>query len=385
MAGIRSGPHNGHGGVLSSRIRHPARGLGSVLLTLLLLAASVTTHANERLDRRAQRLLAEYVAADGPGAAVALLERGELQVAAYRGLADLDSGRAIDASTLFDLASVSKHITAAAVLHLAEAGELSLDDRLAEHVPDFAVPVRGRAVTLRDLLLHVSGLPDYSGDAFEGDERAFSRLTTETHLDWINGQRALRAPGRRYEYNNSGYALLALVVERVSGQAFRQYLRKNLFAPAGMPRSEVLDRLGSRFPNQARGYTTTSGVAERSELPTRITGDGNVYSSLNEMIAWCRALRGNVMLSAASRRQMFRNGRLDDGSALDVDGYGYGLGWSLDADSGQAFHSGSWNGTATYLAHEFDSDRWVVVLSNDEDADVESLGEALLALLRRED
>jgi CubicO group peptidase (beta-lactamase class C family) len=368
--------------------RPRANSLFMLVLAWLLVAASAAIAApagDAALQRRAQRLLAGYFDAEGPGAAVAVLEGGQVRIAATRGLADLDSGRAIDADTLFDLASVSKHITAAAILHLAEAGELTLDDALVDHVADFAVPVRGRAVTLRDLLLHVSGLPDYSGDAFADDERAFSRLTTQTHLDWLNRQRALRAPGRRYEYNNSGYALLALVVERVSGQAFRRYLRENLFAPAGMPRSEVLDRLGARFPEQARGYTTASGEVERSELPTRITGDGNVYSSLTDMIAWCRALRGNTVLSAGSRRQMFRNGRLDDGSALDVDGYGYGLGWSLDADSGQAFHSGSWNGTATYIAHEFASDRWVIVLSNDEAADVETLGEALLALLRHED
>lgn len=385
MAAKRWSPRSGNGGVLLSRHGHPAHTLGKLLLALLLFAASIAAQANDRLERRVQRVLAAQFAADGPGAAVALLEGGELRVAAFRGLADLDSGRAIDAHTLFDLASVSKHITAAAVLRLAEAGELDLDDALADHVADFAVPVRGRAVTLRDLLWHVSGLPDYSGDAFEDDERAFSRLSTETHLDWLNGQRALRAPGRRYEYNNSGYALLALVVERVSGQTFRQYLQESLFAPAGMPRSEVLDRLGARFPKQARGYTTAGGGPEISELPTRITGDGNVYSSLTDMIAWCRALRGNAVLSAAGRRQMFRNGRLDDGTALDVDGYGYGLGWSLDADSGQAFHSGIWNGTATYLAHEFASDRWVIVLSNDEDADVETLGDALAALSGRAD
>ena len=385
MAGIRGCARSDAGGESTPRDGRAARWPGSVLLTLLLIACSAVAGADDRLERRVQRLLAAQFAADGPGAAVALLEDGALRTAAYRGLADLDSGRAIDGRTLFDLASVSKHITAAAILRLSEDDELALDDDVVTHVPDFAVPVRGRAVTLRDLLLHVSGLPDYSGDDFEGDERAFSRLTTETHLDWINGQRALRAPGRRYDYNNSGYALLALVVERISGQAFRDYVRESLFAPAGMPRSEVLDRLGRRFPGQATGYSTAEGEPAVSELPTRITGDGNVYSSLEEMIAWCRALGGNVVLSAASRRQMFRNGRLDGGSPLDVDGYGYGLGWSLDADSGQAFHSGSWNGTATYIAHEFASERWVIVLSNDEDADVETLGEALLALLRRED
>lgn len=365
-------------------LRSRANSLFSRAWCVLLLAAALaapSAAADAPLQRQAQQLLAEYVSADGPGAAVAVLEDGRVRIAAYRGLADLDSGRPIAGDTVFDLASVSKHITAAAILRLAEDEALSLDDDLVDHVPDFAVPERGRAVTVRDLLLHLSGLPDYSSDAFEEDEEAFRQLTTETHLEWMNAQRALRAPGRHYEYNNSGYALLALVVERVSEESFRNYVRENLFAPAGMRRSEVLDRLGKRFPLQARGYTTASGEAELSELPTRITGDGNVYSSLDEMVAWCRALGSDTVLDADSRRQMFRNGRLDDGSALEVEGDGYGLGWSLDPDSGQAYHSGSWNGTATYVAHEFESDRWVIVLSNDEDAAVASLGEAALRLL----
>jgi CubicO group peptidase (beta-lactamase class C family) len=360
---------------VATRIRF-APVLGAVLLAIAVPASA----ADAGLERRARQVLAEHVERDGPGVAAAVLERGELRLAVYRGLADIDTGTPIDGDTLFDLASVSKQMTAVAVLQLVGAGEIDLDAPVGEVIEDFAVPERGRAITPRDLLQHLSGLPDYSGDAFEDGDEAFRRLTTETHLDWLNQQRALRPPGRRFEYNNSGYALLALLVERASGQRFRDYLRGSLFAAAGMPRSEVLDRLDRRFPRQASGYRSGDGEVEPSTLPTRITGDGNVYSSLTEMIAWCRALDGRVLLAPSLRRQLFENGSFDNGEPIDEEGDGYGFGWYLDGGGDGAYHSGSWYGSATYLARQPSTRRWVIVLSNDEDVDAGAIGEALLAL-----
>src|SRR5207248_11413346 len=139
------------------------------------------------------------------------------------GLADLKTGTRITPDSLFDLASVSKHMTAVAILTLVEKGKLKLDQPIAHYLNDFAVPVKGRAVTVTDLLHHVSGLADYTSDDWDGSDAEFATLTNEGHLRWLNTTRPRRPPGMKYEYNNSEYALLALVVEKISGQSFAEY------------------------------------------------------------------------------------------------------------------------------------------------------------------
>jgi CubicO group peptidase (beta-lactamase class C family) len=156
-------------------------------------------------------------------------------------LADVKARLPITADSFFDLASVSKHMTGVAILTLVEKGKLTVERPVADYLKDFGVPIKGRAVTVTDLLHHVSGLADYTSDDWEGSDEEFATLTNEGHLKWLNGTQPRRAPGVKYEYNNSEYALLALIVERSSGQSFAEYVRDHLFGPAGMERTFVLD------------------------------------------------------------------------------------------------------------------------------------------------
>lgn len=185
-----------------------------------LNAAQPNSHGSE-----IRALVEEKVGVNGPGAAVLVSRAGvPLHMAGY-GLADLKAGTRITPDSLFDLASVSKNMTGVAIMTLVEKGKLKLDQPVAKYVEDFAVPVKGRAVILLDLLHHVSGLADYTSDDWEGSDEEFATLTNERHLIWLNRTRPRRAPGVKYDYNNSGYALLALIVERVSGQSFARYVR----------------------------------------------------------------------------------------------------------------------------------------------------------------
>jgi CubicO group peptidase (beta-lactamase class C family) len=360
----------------------PAACRGFVLAWMSAIAATIaspTDAASTRLEREARAILAQHFEPDGPGAAVALVRGRKVLVATAFGLADIDAGRPIDTRTTFDLASVSKQFTATATLLLAQDGELELDAPLARYVPEFSVKPRGRAVTIADLLHHVSGLDDYTGDSWDEGDEAFARLTPESHLTWINRHRALRAPGKKYEYNNSGYVLLALAIERVSGASYAEFLARRVLRPAAMRDTAVLDRLDLAIPRAARGYTTAEGKPEVSVLPTQITGDGNIFASLDDMVAWTRALAHDAVLTAESKHRLWTNGELDDGSPIDDDGFGYGLGWVLD-ERGNALHSGSWSGTATFIAHDRQADLWIIVLSNDEEADVEDIAKALWRL-----
>ncbi len=358
----------------------PARAPGMTLAALLLCASPCLAGD---LDAAADAVLAEYFSSEGPGAAVAIIDAGTLRASSATGYADVDREIPIDAHTLFDLASVSKHFTAAAALVLAGDGELDVRQPVSRYVPDFAVESPSRPVRVLDLIHHVSGISDYTADDWGLSDTEFAELNTETQLEWLNEQELTEAPGTVYRYNNSGYVLLSLVVERVSGQTFADFAKARLFQPAGMRTAQIMDSHRLRFPRQARGYKSDeNGGTTLSTSPSSVTGDGNVYASLSDMVAWMRALDGERVLDAAQKRTAWMNGRLDSGKPLkDEDGNGYGYGWVIEGN-GRVSHSGSWMGTATYVLRDGANGVSVVVLSNDETADVASIAEELVALTR---
>ncbi|MEY2520701.1 MAG: hypothetical protein QOF24_2460 [Verrucomicrobiota bacterium] len=307
-----------------------------------------------------------------------------LHLAGY-GFADLKAGARITPDSLFDLASVSKNITGVAIMTLVEKGKLKLDQPVAKYLEDFAVPVKGRAVTITDLLHHVSGLADYTSDDWEGSDEEFATLTNEGHLKWLNGTRPRRAPGVKYEYNNSGYALLALIVERVSSQSFARYVHDHLFAPAGMMDTIVLDGTAKLPVAAVKGYATDdNGKVKRASSPTVITGDGSVYTSVRDLSLWDKALREHAIISRRSQELAWSNGRYDNGNPIkDEDGDGYGFGWVIEKKRHVVSHSGSWGGTATYFLLDVENGFTVAVLSNDEKTAVSDLAEEILALFKK--
>lgn len=344
---------------------------------LALGAESENTHAKEiraLVDAKFDR--------DGPGVAILVSRNGApLHMAGY-GMADVKRAAPITPDSLFDLASVSKHMTGVAILTLAEQGKLVIDKPVIEYLRDFRVPVKGRAVTVNDLLYHVSGLADYTSDDWEGSDEEFASLTNERHLKWLNNTRPRRAPGVKYEYNNSEYALLASIIERISGRSFAQYAREHLFAPAGMTHTFILDGTAALPAETVKGYATnTRSKVKRSSSPTVITGDGSVFASVRELSLWDKALRTHRIISRQSQELAWTNGRYDNGSPIrDDDGDGYGFGWTIEKKRHLVSHSGSWSGTATYLLLDLENGLTVAVLSNDDKADVSELAEEILAL-----
>jgi len=334
-------------------------------------------------EKEIRALVEAKIERDGPGVAVLVSRNGEpLHLAGY-GLADVKAGTPITPDSLFDLASVSKQMTGVAILTLVEQGKLNLGKPVSDYLEDFKVPVKGREVTINDLLHHVSGLADYTSDDWDGSDDEFASLTNAAHLKWLNGTKPRRAPGIKYEYNNSEYALLASIVERVSGRSFSQYARDHLFAPAGMTRTFILDGTAKLPANAVKGYVTNSkGKLKQSSSPTVITGDGSVYTSVRELCLWDKALRTHRVIGRRSQELAWSNGHYDNGNPIrDEDGEGYGFGWVIAKKHHRVSHSGSWNGTATYLLLDLENGLTVAVLSNDEKTAVSDLAEEILALL----
>ncbi len=349
---------------------------------LLSLLAVVAMHPGvtlaQTLDAGVERILAGRLVTDGPGVAILVMKNGRPLLQRTSGFADIETGKKIDHRTQFDLASVSKPVTGLAVLSLVDRGKLRLDDPVTQFVPDFRVPQRGRAITIRDLLQHTSGLRDYT-DGYPGDDETFAKITTELHLDWLNGTQPRRPPGRKFEYNNSNYTLLALVVERVSELSFAQYCKRTVFRRAKMRRTFVYDGQKRLPRNVADGYRVRGGRVHPSLLLTNITGDGNVYTSINELARFVVALGRSRIVRPGTLESAWTNGQLDGGRPIRDGGYGYGLGWEIQGS--RRSHSGSWSGTSTYFVIDPSQELAVAVLSNDENFDSFGVGEAIWRLM----
>jgi len=308
------------------------------------------------------------VNADGPGAAVLALRDQDIVYTGHRGLADLATRTPISATTAFDLASVSKHFTAVALLLLEERGQISLDAPLADYLPAWAEYPSGRLLTLADLLYHTSGIPDYS-QVWRGAV-ADANLPNDRYLRKVLTRPALFPAGSRADYSNTNYILLAAVIEVVSGQSFRTFLRQNLFDPLGMNQSDVAETPRQPIAGRATGYLVRHGVARKNDRPISLVGHSHLFSTTADLAKWYRALWSGRVIREPSLAKVLTPGRLDDGTR-----HIYALGW-IDDIAGEPYaigHSGSWYGFATNVRRYPAENLTLVVLSNDENFGAKAL------------
>ncbi|NUQ21259.1 MAG: beta-lactamase family protein, partial [Gemmatimonadaceae bacterium] len=226
-------------------------------------------------------------------------------------------------ATDYRLASLTKQFTATAVMLLAADGKLRIDDLAARFVPE--LPDYARRVTIRQLLTHTSGLPDYE-DAVHGDS---THQVHDRDVPELIGQGdTLYFPsGSGYGYSNTGYALLALVVERASGQPFARFLHERIFAPLGMTHSVAYEKGVSSVPQRAFGYSLRDGHWVRTDQSSTsaVLGDGGIYTSIEDLVHWDHALDAHTLVSEAMQREAWTSATLTDGR-----GTGYGFGWFVD-------------------------------------------------------
>lgn len=291
-----------------------------------------------------------------PGASVLVLKDGAPAFRRSYGMADLEAGVASSPTTSYRLASVSKQFTAACLLLLAEDGALSVDDPLKHWLPSLHAAADG--VTLRHLLSHTSGLVDYE-DLMPAHE------TRQVHdadvLQLLEREDRLYFPaGSAYRYSNSGYALLALVVERASGQRFAAFLQTRIFAPLGMTATQAREDEGPAVTDRAFGYSLIDGRWQRTDQSTTsaVLGDGGIYSSLADLALWDAALYDDRLLSATSRAAAFAPAT----PTTESDVAHYGFGWRLQG--AMQWHSGESIGFRNVMLR-FPAQRLtVIVLSN---------------------
>ena len=313
-------------------------------------------------------------------------EKGVIVSRGAVGFRDENDTLPIEENTVFQLASISKQFTAAAVMLLIREGKLRLEDEITGFFPEIPYP----GVTVRHLLTHTGGVPDYFDDEewfvriWKEEKRVpgnaeILRFLKETEL------KPLFAPGERFEYSNTGYNLLALLVERLSGVPYEEFLQKNLFEPAGMTSTRCchIRRDGIPFENFAQAMVLENGRYVRdvdSEEDGVVTafdglnGDDYVFTDIFDLLRWDRALREGSVLTKEEQKLMYTPVVLNDGETYqDDDGEGYGFGWSVcrDPESGLVVsHSGGMPGIHTWFERFVDEDRVLVILSCREEEDV---------------
>lgn len=340
---------------------------------------------SSELSGQIDQLVLKTLVQNGSGVAMLVCNNGITVHAKGYGYADIDSKRPIDANTVFDLASVSKQMTGIAILKLVERGLLKLSSPVQEYIPEFRDVYPKRPVTILDLLHHVSGLANFTEEWDESEDDFFQNLNLEGHLQWLNQQKPRRRPGETFEYNNSGYVLLALVIQRVSGQRFSTFMQREIFIPLDMKNTRVFDGYDIQIPNRAIGYAVEkSNRIKHSELSTIVAGDGNVFSSIADLARYDLALRSGQLLSKQLETLTLTPGRLDNGQVIDSDYVtgnraGYGLGWAI-AENFVA-HTGEWAGTSAYYVYYTKQPVTIVVLSNQEEYDGIELADRVADLM----
>jgi CubicO group peptidase (beta-lactamase class C family) len=296
------------------------------------------------------------------GVQVAVVRGGDTLLLRGYGLADREARRATTLDQRFRIGSVTKQFTAAAVMRLAERGKLSLDDDLSRWVPEF--PLQGHHVTLRQLLNHTSGIPNYTESPVE-EARAADDMTPLEVVGLVARDTFAFVPGTRLSYTNTGYALLGLVIERASGLPYAEYVRRELFAPLGL-------RHTSYCPSRPRGAEWASGYAPHDDgvivsaeylSMTHPYAAGALCSTVGDLVAWQHALAAGRVIAPASYARMTTPETLASGERLT---YGYGLVVIQYHGHRLIMHEGGINGFSASLLRFPDDSLDVVVLCNTE-------------------
>ncbi len=327
--------------------------------------------------RHRRMYLDRYFDAKGAGAALAIRLDGSSGYQECVGLADIDGGVPISATTSFDLASVTKMFTSAAVLMLVDDNRIRLDDPIVRHL-SIDLSSAERLITVQDLLWHTSGIPDYLLSSGL-DEHELDR---EAVLDWLERADDQFHPGTTHEYSNTNYFLLAEIVSHVAGMPYKEFIKKRMFEAYGLDDSFVItDYPGNRL--RAHGYVS-EGFGRLKYVPSEnditTVGDGGIFSSLTDLMRWQELFFSGQIVSRSSVDHATTAGRLDNGVSFD-----YGCGMiveSLGDDGIWCGHTGSWHGASALCGRYMNDGLTVIVLSNDQLAPVVRIAERSAAAWR---
>ena len=293
-----------------------------------------------------------------PGLSLLVSKGGQIVRAEGFGLANVELQAPVKADTVFQSGSVGKQFTATAVMMLVEEGKVALDDPLTKYFPD--APASWKEVTVRQLLSHTAGFTDYP-EKFD-----FRKDWTEDELlKMVEGVPLAYPPGTKWDYSNLGYLTLGILIHRVTGEFYGDFLQQRIFQPLGMQTTRIISE-ADIVPNRAAGYRLVKGELKNQEWVAPMvntTADGSLYFSVLDLAKWDAALYGEKLLKRSSFDLMWTPAKLKDG-VPNKDGYGFG--WFIENRRGHRVvsHDGAWQGFQTTIARYVDDHLTVVVLTN---------------------
>lgn len=296
---------------------------------------------------------------------------GEVLHKSSNGLRSIDPKDSLDLNSQFRLASVSKQFTGMAIIKLKETGQLDYDQKVNTILPDFPYDM----ITVRQLLHHISGLNDYEQIIAENFIKEDATKTyilgndeiLEVFYD-VNPELDFQ-PGEKWEYSNTGYLVLATLVEKISGQHFRAFLKEQILDPIGMSNTTLYryqSAADPNIPNRVFGYRTalnqTDLIPNDYNIVNDVRGDGGIFSTLEDLYKWNMALANHTIISKDYLDEAWTPGILNNGEKTR-----YGFGWFLEQDASKprsVSHSGGWVGFVTYLYNEVETQSGFIILTN---------------------
>ena len=342
-----------------------------ILIPLFIFSAATfpsrSTAASD--DSDASRKVDDYITAEMqrekiPGLSLAVLREGKVIKAQGYGLCNVELTVPVTPETIFQTGSVGKQFTATAVMMLVEEGKLALEDKISKYLPD--PPPVWNDITVRHLLTHTSGVPDYGSD-----ENAKTGKIIDLRLDYTEDEMVRRfatlpldfTPGVKWSYSNSGYVILGVIIHRVSGQFYGDFLEQRVFKPLHMDSTHIISE-ENIVPHRAAGYRLVHGDLKNQEWVApklNTTADGALYTNVIDMVKWDAALAAQALLKKSSYEQMYTPVRLNDAKT-----YPYGFGWSIDPGNGHPLleHSGSWQGFTMNFSRYTRDQLSIIVFTN---------------------
>ena len=344
----------------------------------LLIVAALTSVAVSgqvsNVERRVDEFIGSQMAKQKiPGVAIAVVKDGKPTIAKGYGLSNVELNVPVKPETIFQSGSMGKQFTAAAVMLLVEDGKISLDEKISKYLGE--VPENWRNITIRNLLSHTSGMTDYAAD-FD-----FSRDHTEADLLKIAKETPVAfAPGEGWEYSNLGYVTLGIIIGKVTGKFYGDFLRERIFTPAGMTSAQVISE-ADIVMNRSAGYRVVNGEIKNQTWVSpsmNTTADGSLYLSILDLIKWEEALSKRRLLRPASYDAIWTPAVLESGKITS-----YGFGWSIKSLNGGRLieHGGAWQGFRTVISRYVDERLSVIVLANSSNANPQRLAHGVAEIV----
>ncbi len=345
-----------------------ARSLAALLLVCTALSCASRANTGQDPAGAIDGLMKALYGRGQFNGSVAIAVGGRVLYRNAFGQADLESHRPLTLFTPSCLASVSKQFTAMAVMILADQGRVRYDDPVSRYLPELSRYAAG--VTVRHLLNHTSGIPDVGDLGID-----HPRLTNDEVLRTLVQQdRPLFRPGQRYRYSNTGYVLLSLIVERITGEHYGLFLADHILGPLGMTRTFLDDGSPANRKSAAVGYNQ---FGKRDDSDSLTTGDGGIYSTVDDLLKWDAALSSQELVRPSTLAEAFTPGAVKEGTSS------YGFGWNVSETGGQkvVWHTGSTHGFRAFVGRRLGEQITVILLTNRGNSRRVEINDAIVSII----